>query len=85
MNKSILLLFFYFPNNGSLYKVYIVFYEKAIVFNIYHTFKILNNYLSAAFLAESGFEPTHFLSQTQRYNHYTNNGDGNKVPTWPGG
>jgi hypothetical protein len=39
MNKLIL-FFFYFPNNGSLNKEYIVFYEKAIVFYIYHTFKI---------------------------------------------
>ncbi len=60
MNK--LIYFFYFPNNGSLNKEYIVFYEKAIVFFIYHTFKILNDWLAAA---ESGFEPLPYKSPNQ--------------------
>jgi hypothetical protein len=79
MNKLIL-FFFYFPNNESLNKEYIVFYGKAIVFYIYHTFKILNDWLAAAFLAESGFESSSFESSIQCYNHYTSNGDDDKVP-----
>ena len=61
MNKLIL-LFFYFPNNESLNKEYIIFYGKAKVFYIYHTFKILNDRLAAAFFADSGFEPSSFES-----------------------
>ena len=64
MNKLIL-LFFYFPNNGSLNKEYIVFYEKAIVFYINHTFKTLNDYLGADFIAECGFEPLSYESLIQ--------------------
>jgi hypothetical protein len=78
MNK--LIFFFNFPNNGSLNKEYIVFYEKAIFFYIYHTLKIPNDWLAAALFAESGFEPSSCESLIHCYNHYTRNGDDNKVP-----
>jgi hypothetical protein len=81
MNK--LIYFFNVPNYGSLNKEYIVFYEKAIVFYIYHTFKILNDWLAAAYFAESGFEPPSFESLIKCYNLFTSNGNSNKVPMSP--
>ncbi len=56
-----------------------------MVFHIYHMFKILNDWIAAAFKAESGFEPSSFVSPIQHYNHFTRNGDDNKVPMWSDG